>query len=286
MTSARRLCHYAIGAALLAGCPPKVPQELQEARAAYGHAAAGPSVEVAPAALHTAKVALADAEDAFKAAPHNYHTRDLAYVAARKAQLADALASTAVAEKAQRQAVKDYEVMQGEMLSRTREALDRKSGELDQASDALVAAEKAAIESNRRTADALAALAAVKQEPRGLVVTLSGSVLFASGQATLLAEAQERLGQVATALMDSSPRRPLIVEGHTDSDGSEAYNLDLSQRRADTVRDFLITRGYQGGLIQAHGIGEARPIASNDTPEGKANNRRVEIVVGLAIAAR
>jgi outer membrane protein OmpA-like peptidoglycan-associated protein len=69
------------------------------------------------------------------------------------------------------------------------------------------------------------------------------------------------------------------VEGYTDSQGSDTYNLDLSQRRADAVRDYLVHRGYDSSRVQAHGIGEGRPIADNATAEGRANNRRVEIVL-------
>ena len=125
---------------------------------------------------------------------------------------------------------------------------------------------------------ALAKLAAVKEEARGLVITLSGSVLFRSDEATLLPEAQTKLGQVADALM-AEKERTIVVEGHTDSQGADAYNLDLSKRRAEAVRSFLVSRGYDAGKVSAVGIGEARPLGDNATAEGRANNRRVEIVI-------
>ena len=136
-------------------------------------------------------------------------------------------------------------------------------------------------DSEKRTADALAELAklaAVKEEERGLVVTLSGSVLFRSAKSTLLSSAQVKLDQVAKALLAVRARN-LIVEGHTDSQGSESYNQGLSQRRADTVRDYLVQRGYPADRIQARGKGKGSPIADNASPEGRANNRRVEIVI-------
>jgi outer membrane protein OmpA-like peptidoglycan-associated protein len=136
-------------------------------------------------------------------------------------------------------------------------------------------------DSEKRTADALvalAALAAVKEEERGLVITLSGGVLFRSAESTLLSSAQVKLDQVAKALLDV-PARNLIVEGHTDSRGSTSYNQDLSQRRADAVRDYLVQRGYPADRIQALGKGKGSPIADNASPEGRANNRRVEIVI-------
>jgi outer membrane protein OmpA-like peptidoglycan-associated protein len=124
----------------------------------------------------------------------------------------------------------------------------------------------------------LAKWAAVKQEPRGVVITLSGSVLFASDKSTLLPEAKTRLGQVAAALLETKERH-LDVEGYTDSQGKDAYNVDLSQRRADAVRTYLVTNGYPPDLIVAHGAGKTLPIADNATAEGRANNRRVEIII-------
>jgi len=136
-------------------------------------------------------------------------------------------------------------------------------------------------DSEKRTTDALASLASLaslKEEERGLVVTLSGSVLFRSAEATLLPQAQAKLDQVANALLAIRARN-LIVEGHTDSQGSVAYNQDLSQRRADTVRDYLIQKGYPAAHIQSRGRGKGSPIANNASAEGRANNRRVEIVI-------
>lgn len=136
-------------------------------------------------------------------------------------------------------------------------------------------------DSEKKTADALASLASLaslKEEERGLVVTLSGSVLFRSAESTLLPQAQVKLDQVAKALLAIRTRN-LIVEGHTDSRGSEAYNLGLSQRRADAVRDYLVQKGYPADHIQSRGRGEGSPIANNSSAEGRANNRRVEIVI-------
>jgi outer membrane protein OmpA-like peptidoglycan-associated protein len=136
-------------------------------------------------------------------------------------------------------------------------------------------------DSEKRTADALAelaTLAAVKEEERGLVVTLSGGVLFRSAESTLLSSAQVKLDQVANALLAVRARN-LIVEGHTDSQGSESYNQGLSQRRADAVRDYLVKRGYPADRIQSRGKSKGSPIADNASPEGRANNRRVEIII-------
>jgi outer membrane protein OmpA-like peptidoglycan-associated protein len=153
------------------------------------------------------------------------------------------------------------------------------------ASGAQLATEQAArAAAEKRAADAvlaLANLAAVKEEARGLVITLSGSVLFASDQSALLPSAQSRLSHVAEALL-ANGQRTIVVEGHSDSKGKDAHNVELSLRRAEAVRSFLISKGYDASRITAQGIGKDRPIADNGTVEGRANNRRVEIVVSPA----
>ena len=145
----------------------------------------------------------------------------------------------------------------------------------------LAAEQKGRLDAEQKAANAqadLVRLAAVKEEARGLVITLSGSVLFASDKSELLPAAQDRLNQVAVALLATKDRK-LTVEGHTDSRGSASYNQVLSQARADAVRAYLISRDYPADLIQAKGIGKDRPVADNTSAEGRANNRRVEIIV-------
>lgn len=112
-----------------------------------------------------------------------------------------------------------------------------------------------------------------------MVITLSGSVLFASAKWDLMPAAQARLNDVATALIKEDPNSKMVVEGHTDSQGTAKYNQDLSKHRAQAVRDYLVTRGIASDRISAEGFGETRTIADNASPEGRANNRRVEIVV-------
>jgi len=128
----------------------------------------------------------------------------------------------------------------------------------------------------------LAKVAKVKEEERGTVITLASSDLFASDQSNLLADAEIRLNGVADALM-ATKERNVLVEGYTDSRGPEGRNLDLSQRRAEAVRDYLVARGYDSNLMQAKGLGKGRPTTTNATAEGRASNRRVEIVVQCAM---
>jgi outer membrane protein OmpA-like peptidoglycan-associated protein len=160
-------------------------------------------------------------------------------------------------------------------------AKDKADADFQMQQAAIAQGQKDLSDAEKRTADALAelaALASLKEEERGLVLTLSGSILFKSAESTLLSSARVKLDQVAKALLAIRTRN-LIVEGHTDSQGSEAYNQGLSQRRADAVRDYLVQSGYPADHIQSRGRGKGSPIASNASAEGRANNRRVEIVI-------
>lgn len=113
---------------------------------------------------------------------------------------------------------------------------------------------------------------------RGDVYLVPGDVGFRTDEWALRPEAARQLDRVAATLA-ATPDRVVMIEGHTDSRGSVAHNLDLSRRRADTVRDYLISRGCAAGNLMASGIGDKRPLGDNRTREGHAANRRVEIVV-------
>ncbi|HEV8245272.1 MAG TPA: OmpA family protein, partial [Polyangiaceae bacterium] len=142
-------------------------------------------------------------------------------------------------------------------------------------------AEKGLAEAEKKLGAAMASLteiAKVKEESRGVVITLSGAVLFATGKHTLLPIARDKLDDVAKALLDQSFKQ-ITVEGHTDSKGSASKNEALSQQRADSVREYLVSKGIPSDKIKAVGLGSSRPVAENDTADGRANNRRVEIVV-------
>ncbi|HYE34761.1 OmpA family protein [Methylocaldum sp.] len=132
----------------------------------------------------------------------------------------------------------------------------------------------------------LATLKATQTE-RGLMVTL-GDVLFEYGKADLRPGTQQRLYQLVNSLKEH-PNRNVLIEGHTDSHGSEAYNEELSQRRAQAVQDFLLRNGISPDRIVTRGYGEAYPVASNDTNAGRLQNRRVEIYLseaGKAVSER
>jgi outer membrane protein OmpA-like peptidoglycan-associated protein len=128
-------------------------------------------------------------------------------------------------------------------------------------------------------ADELAELQA-RETPRGMVLTL-GDVLFDTDSATLKAGAESVIDRLA-AFMHDNPQHRLMIEGHTDSRGSDAYNIMLSDERADAVRDGLLERGVSPDRMEIRALGEAYPVATNESAAGRQENRRVEIVVSDA----
>lgn len=264
------------------------PRELLEARAAYDQARTGPASELALVDLHAARQRLDTAEAAFRDSPSAPETRDLSYVALRHAQIADARGATMAAQRDGERAESERQAAIAQRLVQTQGALSQTQGALNQSQQAqaqtaqqLQQERAARADAERRAQAALASLrqvAAVREEQRGMVITLSGEVLFATGESTLLPIAQQRLEQVAQGIRDQGMRH-LVIEGHTDSRGNAEENQRLSLARANSVRNHLITRGLDGAMIEAVGVGASRPVADNGTPDGRANNRRVEIVV-------
>lgn len=292
---------------LLVGCGSAVaPTELHTARDAFKKAEGSSAPQLAPVQLDEARQSLTKAETAFKDGEDDQDVKDLSYVAQRKAELALSASNLEQAKRDAAQARSDKETTQTAMLnateanlSKTREALrnEQRTVEddkrrLDEAAkkgkDEVARVQKqlddekaARQEAEKKAAAAMASLAEiakVKEEARGVVITLSGSVLFATGKSELLPVAQDKLGDVAKALKDQGFKK-IVVEGHTDSRGSATQNTELSRARAETVRSYLVTRGIPSDKIEANGLGSSRPIADNNTPDGRANNRRVEIVV-------
>ena len=301
MRESNRIRHAALAIALgmfAVACATTTPVELANARTAYARASAGPAAQQAQADLHKARTALDSAEQSFAQEEGTQKTLDLAYIAERTAQLAEARAEMALAEKKTAGAKEELGATQDRIakdtqgaLARTREQLGAaERGQAKQAEQAGAdraareEADKRAAASDQQAKDANEALAklAAKEEERGLVITLSGSVLFRSNEAILLPAALTRLDEVATALV--AKKQDVVVEGYTDSKGTQSNNMSLSQRRAESVRTYLVSRGFPSEKISAKGMGPDRPVAENKTAEGRANNRRVEIVIAKAAA--
>lgn len=267
----------------LSGCATQAAsQQLTEARVAYQNALTGPAATEVPAKVHEAKVALERAERAHEREAQSRAEQDLAYIAQRKALLAQqeaerrmALRKVETAEQQKAEVLRQQRDSARHDLQTAESSLHALDSELDEARDARTQAEREA----RDALDSLQRIAAVQAEQDRMVITLSGSVLFETDKAVLLPIARNRLDTVAEALKAQGDDKRIQILGYTDARGSEAYNEKLSRERAEAVREYLTTQGIGADRIEAVGRGEADPIASNDSPEGRANNRRVEIVI-------
>lgn len=263
-----------LASALAIGCAESQPsKELVDAREAYSRAEKGKAAQYNPAAVHEAKTALQRAEKAFEDDPDSDDARDEAYVALRRAERAEIEGSTANWNQRQEKAKVEAAQAQAKGLQKAESELAMTKAQLEQEK---VAREQAEAKS-KEALDKLAA-GQVKKDERGTVITLAGGVLFASNKSALLPGATQSLDQVAEALK-SEPNKHVLIEGHTDSRGSDATNQTLSKARADAVASYFTSRGIPNARISTAGLGKSRPVADNNTAEGRANNRRVEIVI-------
>jgi outer membrane protein OmpA-like peptidoglycan-associated protein len=235
---------------LLSACasPPTIPLGADQARSKLTQLQADPQLATrAPVAINEAERAVLAAEQ-----PRSEENMDqgehLVFIADRKVDIAQARAQTRLWED------------QRKLLSSAREAarLDSRTREANLARQEL--------------ADLKA-----KKTDRGLVVTL-GDLLFATGRSDLKGGAISNLSTLV-AFLKRYPDRTVAIEGHTDSVGSENNNFALSQRRAESVRSFLMSQGIAANRMSASGKGEGSPVASNDNATGRQMNRRVEVVI-------
>ena len=265
-------------ASILAACAsaPKKNDQLDQARAQVQTLSQDPlAAQVASRELTAARGELQQAEDALQKKRPADEVTHHAYLATQQAEAGEARIEEARAKE---------RVAQGE-AERNRVLLDARTREAEaakaQAQSNAMAAEAARQEALSARADAettarqLAALQA-EQTKRGMVMTLS-DVLFDTGKASLKPGADLALNRLGE-FMQQNPDTKLIVEGHTDSRGSDEYNQELSRSRAQSVSDALASRGVSSGRVQVVGRGEGYPVASNDTNEGRQQNRRVEII--------
>jgi outer membrane protein OmpA-like peptidoglycan-associated protein len=190
---------------------------------------------------------------------------------AREAQMAAdrARQEQADAEAAKAAALAEQQKAQAE-AERARMAANEANQQRQQAEN-----EKA--EMRRRLEQQLSMILETRESARGLIVNIS-DVLFDFNKYTLKPGAREKMAKVAGILL-AYPGLRLQLEGHTDSIGSDEYNVTLSQKRADSVRDYLVSQGVQSANVTAIGLGKDNPVASNDTNAGRQQNRRVEMVV-------
>jgi outer membrane protein OmpA-like peptidoglycan-associated protein len=294
-------------AGLLFGCATAPPSELINARQAYQQASAGQAAQLVPADLHKAQEALAIAEKSFQDDPKSFHTKDLAYVADRKAKMAEALAIAAAGNATTAKANKDYETTQTEIVKNTKDdlAASQRSAEIKagQLADANVAAQNAKgladAEALRVKQQATAKAASVKASTdadarlaaeqkvrdnntiiileKGKTVVLTG-ITFEFNKATLKGESETVLTRAYNAMV-ANPDVRVEISGHTDNVGSQQYNQKLSLERAQAVRNWLVQKGIASNRMKTVGKGENEPVSSNDTDAGRAENRRIEFFV-------
>jgi outer membrane protein OmpA-like peptidoglycan-associated protein len=149
--------------------------------------------------------------------------------------------------------------------------------ETENARQAAARAEGEKVQLRAQLLDQLNSILQTRDSARGLIVNMS-DVLFDTGSSTLRPGAREKLAKISGILL-AHPGLTLQIEGHTDSVGGDDFNQQLSERRSDSVRDFLAEEGVPGSTMTARGFGKTQPVATNDTPEGRQKNRRVELVV-------
>jgi len=268
----KTLVATAVASVLLAACSAALtrPEGADDARSKLTRLQSDPQLASrAPVAIKEAELAVRAAEKPQQDREEGEH---LVFIADRKVEIASALAQSRLS------------VDQREMLSEQREnaRLDSRTREVDRARSDAASARMDTAAANKQT-DALQAQIEelnAKATDRGLVVTL-GDLLFATGKSELKGGAARNLSKLA-AFLDENKDRTVMIEGYTDNVGSEDYNMGLSQRRADSVKAYLVNAGIAASRLLAAGKGEASPVAGNDSASGRQQNRRVEVIIANA----
>ncbi|MET0208722.1 MAG: OmpA family protein [Burkholderiaceae bacterium] len=249
---------------------------LDAAKRDYMQASSDPNVSrYAAPELAKARESLERAENLWKEKEDAVRIDSASTVAAQRAQVAINVGATRAAEAKVESAGLERERLRAEVRTRQAQSATAQAqvaqGQAATAEAAAAAASERANRLQRELADMQA-----KPTPQGLVVVMQ-DVLFDTGKATLKEGAYGRLDTLAGTLRNHGERR-ILIEGFTDSVGSEQTNQALSRARAESVRDALVKRGVAAERIEARGNGESRPVASNDNAAGRQQNRRVEIV--------
>jgi outer membrane protein OmpA-like peptidoglycan-associated protein len=263
------------------------PKALSDARDDYLQAKDGPAMQLDPTDLHEAQVALDRAELAFQDNPVDPKVVDLAIIADRRALTAEAQAATFKAQEDAKRAVAEAESAKAGQLQAARGQLVQTQRTLgvtqmqlqeQQAAAAAQQQKQRDLEAKLKSArETIAKIASVKEDERGMVITLPGEILFKTDKWELKPAAMAKLDEVADALKGKEQR--IAVAGHTDTVGTHEHNMSLSQMRAQSVRDYLVGKGIPADLVTVQGKGPDEPVADNTSVEGRAQNRRVEIIV-------
>jgi len=294
----RRLVAAAAMAALVsaAGCAStQAPAALREAETIYNTTATTDGERLIAGDLLRAREAINQAQVAVSRRQNQEYVNGMSHIALRTAQearanyqrmkaqaAADSLRQARMTALLSLSESQRQRLLQQQQLSEAEiSALRERNMLVTQQADSLRMANE---EANRRLNDALGQLRSLvteitnlRETSRGIVISLS-DILFDVNQSTLKAGAAQNIARISTVLKQY-PDKQIAVEGHTDSDGSDSYNQDLSDRRAAAVREALVAGGVNASMITSRGFGESQPVATNATPVGKQQNRRVEIVV-------
>jgi outer membrane protein OmpA-like peptidoglycan-associated protein len=275
-----------IAVLVAAGCS-RMPEQVASVENARASIAA---VEREPLASQVAAEELAAARDALVAADEAFQDGEplpliehRAYVAQRYADISRELVSEAQARTEVERAEAERNRIIAEAREREAESAQRAaaaaSRELEATTRTAEEQARAAQAAEQRAGELESALRDLeaRNTDRGLVLTL-GDVLFDTGSSTLKPGAMTTVDRLAQFMQDY-PERSVRIEGHTDAVGSDETNQLLSEQRALAVRGALLARGIAPERVAAVGYGEARPVASNDTPSGRQQNRRIEVVV-------
>jgi outer membrane protein OmpA-like peptidoglycan-associated protein len=238
----------------------------------------------APVAIQEAELAVRAAE---KPQTDKEQEKHLAFVADRKVDIARAQAQSRLLEDQRKTLGEQRE--SARLDSRTREADNARSDANAARADAQVARDRADVadmdsQVARQEANDLQRQIVelnAKATDRGLVVTL-GDVLFDTGRSNLKGGSASNLSKLAVFLKKYE-HRTVVIEGHTDSMGTNDSNLGLSQRRADSVKSYLVGEGIGSARLDARGKGEGFPVSDNDSPAGRQQNRRVEVIIADSI---
>jgi outer membrane protein OmpA-like peptidoglycan-associated protein len=234
--------------------------------------------------LDAARRAMALDNEAIQLARRRREALDLErQIVARRAEMEDLLRQAEQARQKAEQARRDVEMLQADALALQHEKAALESemigmrSELFTMEESLQALHSEKRDLNVRLENALSHVAETRQSARGFVVNLP-DILFSVNAATLKPEAEKAIAKLAGILL-VIPDLKVVIEGHTDSRGSAEHNLKLSRRRAEGVKDFLVQEGIAVERLGAFGFGLARPVSDNESPVGRARNRRVEIII-------
>ena len=293
----RRIGRVALAACVLvagACATTRRPAELSQAEVIYQGLQGRTDASVESDVIR-ARDAISAAQQALDARQHRDYVEGLAHIALRAAQTAEAeharvaaqtMADTLRTSRLNRllalsQQQRDALMAQQALSAAEIAALRERTATVSQEADSL---RRAAEQANERLNAALTQLRTLvteitnlRETTRGLVISLS-DILFDVDQATLRTGAEQNVRRIA-AILNQYPEHQIAVEGHTDATGGDAYNQKLSEERAASVRLSLVAGGVDPSRITSRGYGKTQPVATNETAEGRQQNRRVEVIV-------